>query len=248
LDTKIKLGAVSYLNTLPLLYGIRHSPLYPKLDIQLEYPAMIAADLVAGKLDIGLVPVAALQQIQDYQIISDYGIACMGPVASVCIYSQVPLTECTRILLDYQSRSSVALAGILLKEYWHLDLEKVDTKTDDFLGEINGTTAGLVIGDRALSFRAHAPHIYDLGEAWHNMTGLGFVFAVWAANKAFDAETIQAFNEANALGLQHMDNVIKANPFPDYDLHTYYHQNIQYKLNLECLRGMELFLRKLQGD
>jgi chorismate dehydratase len=246
LDTKIKLGAVSYLNTLPLLYGIRHSPLYPQLDIQLEYPAMIASGLLAGKLDIGLVPVAALKQIRDYRIISDYGIACQGPVASVCIYSKVPLLQCKRILLDYQSRSSVALAGILLKEYWNLELETVETQTDDFLDAIDGTTAGLVIGDRALRFRPHAPYIYDLGEAWHAMTGLGFIFAVWAANKPFDTDFIHAFNEANALGIRNTGKVIEANPFPAYDLHTYYHQNIRYKLNAECLRGMELFLSKIR--
>lgn len=236
---------MSYLNTRPLLYGIEHAPVRSQISLQTGYPAEIAQSLRSGQLDVGLVPVAILKQLPEYHIVSDYGIAANGPVASVCIFSDCPLEEAENLLLDYQSRTSVALARILLRDYWKLNLAIEDTQGDEYLHRIQGRTAGVVIGDRALEQRRHSKYIYDLGEAWHSWTGLGFVFAAWVSNRPMEESFRKDFNEANAAGLLALDEVIRQNPYPAYDLHTYYTKNIQYRLDVNCLEGMRLFLSLL---
>lgn len=245
LDKKIRIGAVSYLNTKPLLYGLENSSLTEKIELTLDYPAAIARGLLIGKLDIGLVPVAIIPQMEEFHIISDYCIGCNGPVASVCIFSDVPLEETEVILLDYQSRTSVALARILMKHHWKLNPVMEDSNGEEFIHKIGGKTAGLVIGDRALEQRSKHPFIYDLGEAWKNFTGLGFVFAAWISNKQIDPLFLNLFNAANELGLEHLPEIISENPYPHIDLHDYYTQNISYFINNDKRKGLDLFLKML---
>ena len=118
-----------------------------------DYPSRLADMLLNNEIDIGLIPVAVLPKIPGYKIIGDYCIAAEGEVASVCLFSEVPMHEIKKIYLDYQSRSSVALLKWMMKEYWGLDAELVQATDDNYRNEIKGTTAGLVIGDRALQQR-----------------------------------------------------------------------------------------------
>lgn len=245
LDRKIKVSAVSYLNTKPLLYGITHHPVMQDIDLVLEYPALIAKHLREDTVDIGLVPVAAIPTIPNAQILSDYGIGADGKVASVCIFSKVPITEIKRIYLDYQSRTSVRLAQVLLKHYWKQEVTLLEAP-EDYIGMIEGSDAGVIIGDRALEQLPNFPYIYDLAEHWKTFTGLPFIFAAWVANKELPETFRVQFNEANALGLQHLDEVIGENPYPVYDLHTYYKENIRYVLDGEKKKGLELFLEYLK--
>ena len=104
---------------------------------------------------------------------------------------------------------------------------------------------GLVIGDRALEQRRFSPYIFDLGEEWENFTGLPFVFAAWISNKKLNDNFIDAFNKANAFGLNRIEEVVKENPFPVFDLHTYYTECISFKLDENKKKGLELFLEKL---
>jgi chorismate dehydratase len=245
LDRKIRVGAVNYLNTLPLLYGIERSPVRSRIDLHTGFPAEIARGLLKDELDIGLVPVAILRQMPEYHIVSDYGIAARGPVASVCLFSDVPLSEVDTVLLDYQSRTSVALARILLQQYFKVSPVFEDTEGDAYLHRISGRTAGVVIGDRALEQRRHAKHIVDLAEAWHAWTGHGFVFAAWVSKYSLPEDFRLAFNAANGAGLESLAEVVRAHPFPAYDLHTYYTKNILYRLDMDALEGMRLFLSML---
>jgi chorismate dehydratase len=123
---KIRVGAVSYLNTKPLLFGIHRSPIFEKIELITDYPAKIAESLLDGSIDIGLVPVAIIPKLQEFHIISDYCIGAEGPVASVALFSEQPLEKINRVLLDYQSQTSVYLARILLKHYWKKDVEFLD--------------------------------------------------------------------------------------------------------------------------
>ena len=245
MDRKIRVGAVNYLNTKPLLYGLERAPIRTQIDLQTGYPAEVAQRLLAGDLDIGLVPVAILKKMPEYHLVSDYGIAAHGPVASVCLFSDCPLSEVDTVLLDYQSRTSVALAKLILHQHLGLHPKLEDTNGDEYLHRMGGRTAGVVIGDRALAFRAQANHILDLAEAWHQWTGLGFVFAAWVSRVQMEESFRLAFNEANAAGLQALDAVIAEHPFAAYDLHTYYTKNIHYRLDMECLEGMRQFLSML---
>src|SRR5688500_8622220 len=110
---KIKVGIVNYLNTKPLLYGIERSPVLEEIELIKDYPSNIASALLKNEIDVGLVPVAIIPRLKYYELITDYCISCDGPVASVCLFSDVPLAEVETVLLDYQSRTSVELARIL---------------------------------------------------------------------------------------------------------------------------------------
>jgi len=243
-ETKVRVGAVSYLNTKPLIYGIEKGMRKDEAELVIDYPSKIAAMLLDDRIDVGLVPVAILPKMKEHYIISDYCIGSVGAVASVCLFSEVPLHEIKTVLLDYQSRTSVALLKVLIKEHWKLDVDFEDTSCD-YQSKISGTTAGLVIGDRALEQRKVSPFIYDLGEEWMNFTGLPFVFAAWISNKKLNDNFIDAFNKANAFGLNRIEEVAKENPFPVFDLHTYYTECISFILDENKRKGLELFLEKL---
>jgi chorismate dehydratase len=244
---KIRVGAVSYLNTKPLLYGIKRHPVINEIELIEDYPSKIAQMLIDDKVDIGLIPVAATLRLKEWYIDSDYCIGSNGAVASVCIFSEVAIEEVEKIYLDYQSRTSVNLAKILLQEYWKKDVEFFDATGEDFREQLKAKTAGVIIGDRALEQRSKSKYIYDLGEAWKQHTGLPFVFAAWIANKKLPEEFITAFNEANAFGLERIDDVIKENVFAHFDLRKYYTSCISYKLDDEKKKGLELFLLKLKN-
>ncbi len=238
---KVKVGAVSYLNTKPLLYGFEKGMMKEEVKLMIDHPGNIATALLNGSIDIGLVPVAILPQMNNYFIVSDYGITADGAVASVCLFSEVPLEQIETVLLDYQSRTSVELVQYLFKNYWKMEVVFKNADAD-FLQHIKGTTAAVVIGDRAFEQRAICPFIFDLGEAWKLTTGLPFVFAAWVSNKPVEHKFITAFNSANQYGLEHLEEVVLENPYQLFDLYRYYTQYIQYKLSDAKLKGMQLFL------
>lgn len=214
------------------------------LELSVDYPAKIAQQLIDGEVDVALVPVAIIPKLKEYHIISDYCIGAEGPVASVCLFSDVPMNEIKRIYLDYQSRTSVALLKVLVREYWKLDVELIET-TDVYQDKIKGTDAGLVIGDRALEQRHVSPFIYDLAEHWMRFTSLPFVFAAWISNKALPVEFIQEFSNANSIGIHNIPAVVAENAYPVYDLTTYYTKNISYPLTPSKRQGMQKFLTYL---
>lgn len=218
-----------------------------QIELVQDYPARIATQLMDGSIDLGLVPVAVLPHLNESHIITDYCIGCNGSVASVCLFSEVPLEEVEEVLLDYQSRTSAALAKVLLKEYWQLHPSLVDTR-NEYQSQIRGKTAGLLIGDRALAQRKVSPHIYDLGEAWKKHTGLSFVFAAWVSNKKLPEEFVTSFNEANKSGLLHLEEVIQENPSSLFDLKKYYTSHISYLLDEEKRRGLKMFLEKIHKE
>jgi chorismate dehydratase len=237
-------GIVSYLNTKPLLYGIQHSELVQSMELMIDYPSHIATMLLQDEIDIGLVPVAVIPKMKEYFINTNYCIGCDGPVGSVCIFSDVPLEKVDHILLDYQSRTSTELAKILLREYWKVSPEITDGGID-FIDHIKGSTAGLVIGDRALEQRRISLYRYDLGEAWKALTGLPFVFAAWISNKKLDDSFIKMFNEANGLGVQNVDQVLTHLNNDIFDLRQYFEKYISYQLDDAKKEGLRLFLQKL---
>lgn len=242
LFNKIKIAPVSYLNTKPLLWGIEHSSLLEEIEILVDYPSNLARSLANAEIDMALLPVAAIPDIPNARIVSDYGIAADGEVASVAIFSQVPMAEVARVYLDYQSRTSVRLATILLKHFWKKEVEFLEAPKD-YIEHIQGTTAAVVIGDRALLALDKFPYIFDLAVAWKDFTGLPFVFAAWVANKDLPQDFLTRFNDVTRQGLEEIDAVVAANPFPAYDLQTYYRRNIHYFINEKMQEGLKLFLK-----
>lgn len=214
------------------------------IELVIDYPANIASFLTDHQVDIGLVPVAVMPSLKEHYIISDYCIGCDGEVGSVCLFSEVELRDIKTILLDYQSRTSVELLKILLKEHWGIS-PKLINATANYENLVHGTTAGLVIGDRALKQRARSKYNYDLGWAWKELTGLPFVFAAWLSNKKMPAQFIADFNKANEMGLHSLELIVQQNLHHGYDLHHYYTENISYQFDEKKKEGMQLFLKKL---
>mgnify|MGYP000861507727 CR=1 FL=1 len=248
MDKRWRIGAVSYLNTRPLLLGIEQESFLNSIDLVKSYPAKIAQDLLSGQIDIGLVPVAILPQLSNPHIVSNYVIGANGAVASVALFSQVPIDEIKSIYLDYQSRTSVQLLKILLAQFWKKEVEFL-AATEGYIDQISGTTAGLIIGDRALDNLNKFPYMYDLGLAWKQHTGLPFVFAAWVANQPIPAEFMAAFDAANGYGLAHLDEVIALIPAQEqvYDLHKYYTENISYVYDEEKKLGLNAFLNLIKS-
>ena len=244
MERKIRVGAVSYLNTKPLIYGLQQGMMKDAVELIIDSPANIAAALLNDEIDIGLVPVAIIPEMEKHYIVSDYCISSNGEVASVCLFSEVPVEEIKVVLLDYQSRTSVKLVQVLLKEYWKIDpvFEKADI---NFRDEIKGTTAAVVIGDRAFEQRLVSKYRYDLGLAWKDLTGLPFVFATWVSNKPINENFIKDFNSANEYGLINIDSVVAENAYPLFDLKKYYTQFIQYRLDTANRKGMKEFLKMI---
>ncbi len=235
------------MNTKPLLYGIERSSVMNDIELVLNYPSELAKSLKDGSIDIALLPVGAMHEVEGAHIVSDYGIASDGNVVSVAIFSQVPMEEITTVYLDYQSRTSVRLAQLLLEKHWKQDVVYKQAP-ENYIEYINGTTAGVIIGDRALKQLTNFQYIYDLSTGWKAFTGLDFVFAAWIANKELPQEFMAAFNLANAEGLKHLDDVIAENPFPYYSLDTYYNDNIKYYLDEDKRKGLSKFLELIKNS
>lgn len=246
MDRKIRIGAVSYLNTKPLIYGLESEDIRHEIELFMDYPAHVAAMLEDDRIDIGLVPVAIIPDLEESHVVTDYCIGCNGAVESVALFSEVPLEEVDTILLDYQSRTSVMLARILMKEFWKKQVNWVNSHEEGYRHEIHHRTAGLVIGDRAFSQKKESRYMYDLGQAWKDFTGLPFVFAAWVANKSIPAGFIEKFSCANAAGLSSLASVVAREKDPPTDLMHYYTNNISYHLDAEKRKGLDCFLAKLK--
>lgn len=233
---------MSYLNTKPLIYGFEHGMMKDDIDLIMDYPSKIAEMLINNEIDLGLVPVSIIPELKEHFIISDFCISCDGEVGSVCLFSDVPLSEIKIILLDYQSRTSIELLKILIRDFWKINPE-IELTTNDYKGKIKGTTAGLVIGDRAFVQRKISKYIFDLGLEWKKFTGMPFVFAGWVSNKKLEQSFIQNFNTATGKGLKHIDEIVLANATTKFDLKLYYTRYINYELDENKKKVLHYFLQ-----
>jgi chorismate dehydratase len=239
---KIKVGIVNYLNTRPLLYGLENGPIKDEIELVGDYPARLSELLIKKEIDLGLVPVAVLPRLDHYHIVGNHCIGTEGEIASVALFSEVPMNEIQKIYLDYQSQTSVALLQYLLREYWGINPEIAQAANEDYRKEIRGTTAGLVIGDRAFEQRKISTFIYDLGSEWRSITGLPFVFAAWISNEKLPKDFIQRFDDANAAGLIRIDEIVKKENFSLFDLRKYYRLHLSYELDDRKRQGLTHFL------
>lgn len=228
------------------MYGLERASLEEEMDLLPNYPAKVAHALLEGEIDLGLIPVAVIPKLKSSFIVTDYCIGSTDAVASVCLFSEVPIEKIKRVLLDYHSRTSAMLVTILLKHFWKKEVEYIRTE-DEFAEQINSNTAGLMIGDRCLALRGHKKYCYDLGEAWKQFTGLPFVYAAWVSNKPISPVFLNKFNAACKMGIQSMEMVIQNTQFDVYDVRTYFEKNISFELDSSKRLGLEKFLKLLGG-
>lgn len=240
---KIKITAVSYLNTKPLLYGILNSPLADQVDLSLDIPSECARKLREGEVDLALTPVAILPELKNWHLVSDYCIGAVGEVKTVNIYSEVPIEEITALYLDHHSRSSVALSRVLLRDYWHITPELLEAK-EGYINQIKGSIAGVVIGDRTIGLQHSFPYVYDLSLAWQSFTGLPFVFAAWVSTQSLPEAFKVAFNEALKAGIAAIPKLklLLPSPDPSFDLETYFTSYISYNLDEAKREALHKFL------
>jgi chorismate dehydratase len=242
---KIKISIVSYFNTLPFRYGIKHSELIAGMDLQEDIPSICAQKLKFNQVDIGLVPVALLPELDHYKIITDYCIGANGKVDSVKLYSQVPLNEIKSVTLDYQSRSSIKLTKVLNKFYWKQNFEFKDAKPG-YEQNINGTNAAVVIGDRTFALNGTFEYEFDLAEEWKKMTGLPFVFAAWVTTSEIDENFVNEFNKVLENGIKHIEEAIKESQIvhpKNFDASDYLSNKISYNFDDKKRETLQLFLK-----
>ena len=181
--TALRLGAVSYLNTKPLVYGLDAIP--EQFDVRFDVPAKCATLLHERNVDLGLIPaIEFLRGADDYWMVPGVAIASEGDVASVAVFSTKPIEQVETIALDLSSRTSVALTKILCAKRW--GVAPVFTSAEPELAAMLARAdAALVIGDPAMAIDADALglHKVDLGGEWNAMTGLPFVYAMWTGRQ-----------------------------------------------------------------
>ena len=184
MDERIRIGAVNYLNTKPLIYELEK--LAPSASLELDLPSRLADRLAKGELDVALIPVIEFFRAGDYRIVPDISIASDGAVLSVTLFSKQPWPTIRRLALDEGSRTSAALVQILLRKRFGVSPELLPLPMDADVENMDAD-AVLLIGDRAM--RACLPgfaHSYDLGQEWTEWTGLPFVYAFWAVRPNVD--------------------------------------------------------------
>ena len=195
----IRIGAVNYLNTKPLIYGLEE--LAPDAQIVLDYPSRLADMLQAGELDVALIPVIEYFRAGTHALVPGISIASHGPVLSVTLFSRVPWSAIRRVALDEGSRTSAALAQIVLRSRYGVKPETCPLPLDAMAENIDAD-AVLLIGDRAM--RPCLPgfaYAFDLGQEWHDWTGLPFVYAAWAVRAGVElGPIVAALHEAKERG------------------------------------------------
>lgn len=236
---KIKISAVSYTNTLPFLQGIKSSPIIEEIDLSVDYPAECARKVTQGEVDMGIIPIAALLDIPNYTIITDYCIGSEGAVDSVFIFADKPIAEIKTLRLDNQSRTSNGLARILLKYYWKQEVEIVTQGDAD---------AYVLIGDRTFGKKQTVNYVYDLGHYWMEFTGLPFAYAVWASNKDLPDAFIASFNKALAIGVTKPEEVIPGLPvYPNFDYKYYLTKSLNFNLDEKKRKAIVKYLELFQS-
>ena len=197
----IRIGAVTYLNTKPLIHQLEQ--LAPEAELILDWPSRLADRLEQGELDVALIPVIEYFRSGSYRVVPNIAIASHGPVLSVTLFSRVPWPKIRRMALDVGSRTSAALAQILARKRHAIHPELVPLPMDSSAEDVDAD-AVLLIGDRAM--RACLPgfvHAFDLGQEWHDWVGLPFVYAVWAVRDGADLGPVEAaLHEAKRRGCQ----------------------------------------------
>lgn len=251
---KLRISAISYLNTAPLMWDFQHGTAGADFEISYTIPSQCAAALRAGTADIGIIPAAAYTSIPDLVILPGVAIASRQPVRSILLASKVPMEKIRTVAVDTSSMTSVALTKVLFERWWGAG-RKFFPMAPDIGSMLEKYDAGLVIGDPALQIDRSRYETYDLAEEWIRFTGKPFVFAFWAVRKAALAEASPAldlaaiFKKSRDRGLYPQSLQAIAEEWgprlglSGESVKSYLTENIYYTLDEPCLEGLQLFYR-----
>ena len=242
---RIKLAAVSFLNARPITYGLERGLGESRFELSFDLPSRCADALRAGVVDLALIPTASYGEshaaIADLRAVPGIAVASLGPVRTVLLVGDVPMTGMTDVALDGASRSSARLLQILFRAQG-LAPRYREVAHDDVLTAASGTTGALVIGDAGFEAAGRYPHVIDLGEAWRAHTGLPFVFALWAGRgDVLGAGEIALLQQSLDAGLGHRGEIARAwaeaHGGPPALYERYLTDNIRYRLGADELSG-----------
>ncbi|MCC7174607.1 MAG: menaquinone biosynthesis protein [Bryobacterales bacterium] len=250
---KLRISAVSYLNTVPLVWGMLHGEEQGLFDLEFSLPSECADRLAAGDADIGIVPSAELPRL-GLATIPGAGIASRGAVRSILLISKVAPAEIRVLAADTSSRTSVQLARLLLRRI-HGNTPRLTPCPPDLDTMLKSADAALIIGDPALRVEIKdSPYtVLDLGEEWTAATGLPMVFAVWAGRpECVTDELARPFLNSCRFGLEHIDEIARQEAAPrglsEDIVREYFTRNVTLLLGEDEKRGLEVFLRWLAGS
>lgn len=245
---KLRVGIVNFLNSKPLAWGFlkgHHADLFAP---SYHPPAMVARMLAEGSLDIGLIPSIEVQRIPGLRVLPDLCISSRHEVRSVILVSRCAPEEIRKVALDTNSRTSVALLRILLRERFGLSPEYLHERPDPerMLAEAD---AALLIGDPALKVDRERYQVIDLAAEWNALTGLPFVFAVWAVRPEVDVPDISFyFKSSLRYGLSSLDNLVRESAaelgLDSAEVRSYLTENLDFFLRSEQIEGLEEFYRR----
>ncbi len=246
--SKLRVCAVSYLNTVPLVWGMLHGQQRDCFELDFRLPADCADLLKASAADIGIVPSIEIAR-QSLDVIPGAGIACRGPVRSILLVTKVPPEQIRTLATDSSSRTSVMLARIVLARRYAAEPHCV-ALPPDLRNMLDQADAALIIGDPALRIDpAKLPFTaLDLGQEWCDMTGLPMVFAAWGCREEVMLPGLaEVFVESCRFGLAHMDDIVQqeaaARNFEPALVRDYLTRNLVSELGEKEYEGMRLFLR-----
>ncbi len=247
-QSRLRLAVVDYLNAVPLFWGLQHGPRQGAFDLKFLLPSKCADALQAGEVDGTILPSIEYQRIDGLKIVPSLCIASPGPVRSVLLISEKPIEAIRSVALDTSSRTSVCLVQIILRR--HYRLQPVCKPSAPNIAEmLRGSDAALMIGDPALATDYPGLRVYDLADEWRNMTGLPFVFAIWAVRNAAAsrADLVPILCQSTAYAMEHLDEIAqyetKRTGLPIPLIHSYLTENIEFSLNEKNIEGLRTFYR-----
>mgnify|MGYP002706891331 FL=1 len=236
------IAAVSYLNTIPFIYGIRHEGNF-RADLLLSPPSECTKNYVEGRADLALLPAAAVPSLKSTDVITEYCIGAVGPVRTVVLLSDGPVSEVRRVFLDPHSQTSVELVGYLAAHRWKIAPEWYSLDDYEQLRHAQEGDAFLLIGDKVFDHEEKFRYKYDLAAEWQAATKLPFAFAVWVARKGTPYEVIESLQHALTFGLEHTYEAILEAGFDKkpYDAYEYLTRNIDYIFDNQKRRALQKF-------
>ena len=236
------IAAVSYLNTIPFIYGIRHEGNF-RADLLLSPPSECTKNYVEGRADLALLPAAAVPSLKSSDVITEYCIGAVGPVRTVVLLSDGPVSEVRRVFLDPHSQTSVQLVGYLAAHRWKIAPEWYSLDDYEQLRHAQEGDAFLLIGDKVFDHEEKFRYKYDLAAEWQAATKLPFAFAVWVARKGTPYEVIESLQHALTFGLEHTYEAILEAGFDKkpYDAYEYLTRNIDYIFDNQKRRALQKF-------
>lgn len=244
----LRLCSVDYLNSAPLVWGLLHGPRQDLFDLTFRVPSECAELVASGAADIGNIPAIEMHR-QNLKMVPGLGVAARGAVRSILLVSKRPLPEIRTLAADSSSRTSVALARIVLSRRYGIE-PHIHPYAPDLAAMLDRADAALIIGDPAL--RLHPASLQylvaDLGQEWTEMTGLPMVFAVWAGHERhITPAVVTALTESCRYGRAHLDDIVKidgaARGIPEELAREYLTRHIVNQLGPKEEEGLQLFLR-----